>query len=207
MTEPAPIRVENSTRQLKHEYSMGEKADLGHALSVALKGKAGLADELSAVKAQYKHREAESDATINSLANKITTGFEMREIPIQITTDLNRGLVIIRRMDTQEVVEERPVRDEERQLILEVTKDSATDTIQKGMDILTEAGAAAAAASETPAPEPITGPAGVPCTEETPCCGFRGRHRHPGWECLCECHCHICDCEPPDAPPEESASA
>lgn len=207
MTDPAPIRTENTTRQLKHEYTTQEELDLGRALSVALRGKAGLADELGAIKAQYKHREAEAEATINSLANKITTGFEMREIAIRITTDLNRGLVITHRMDTMEVIEERPVRDEERQLILEVTKDSATDTIQKGMDILAEADAAAAAASEPPAPEPIPGPAGVPCTEETPCCGFRGRHRHAGWECLCECHCHICDCEPPDAPPDEGQPA
>lgn len=191
MTEPIPIREVNGTRQLRYDYTAQDKAELGQQLSQAIKKQGGLADELSTIKAQYKHREAEIVATVNALANKITTGYEMREVNILTITDLNRGLVIVKRLDTGEVVEERPVLDHERQLIMEVTKDSATDTLQQGMDILAEAGEAAASA---PPPAPA-------CDAEHPCCELRGLHRHPGKELECECHCHICDCEPPDAPP------
>ncbi len=181
MTTPQ-ARIIPSTKLMRHPFTTDERVEFGQQLSQALNDQREVADELATLKAQYKSKESEVAGRINLLANKITTGYEMREVKVNTVIDLISGKVQVIRIDTGEVVEEREAKDSEHQLVLEVAKDSALDTLDKAL---------ADAASQ---PRP-------PCPDDAPCCENRGQPL-AGAVCPINCPCHDAPVEP-EAPPED----
>ena len=127
----ASIKVIPGEQLLRYVFTPEEKAGLSEELVGALAIQTGVADELATIKAQYKTKEAEATAKVNALANKLRTGYEMRNVKIEKRLDTGKGQVTIVRVDTGEVVAIREAYDSERQLILEVGRESATDTLEE----------------------------------------------------------------------------
>ena len=57
--------------------------------------------------------------SIADLSEKIESGFEEKTVPCRVKFDHTRDMVFIIRTDTDEVVEERPMTEEERQTELQ----------------------------------------------------------------------------------------
>jgi hypothetical protein len=75
-------------------------------------------DRAKRVAADSKSEVRRLAAGRDLLARVVSTGTEFREVGIEKFADDDRGIVAVVRMDTGEVVAERPIRAEERQLEL-----------------------------------------------------------------------------------------
>lgn len=125
------VKIIPGEQLLKHTFTPEEKAQMSEELVGALAVQTGVADELATIKSQYKTKEAEASARVNMLANKLRTGYEVRTIRIEKHLDIDKGAVTIFRVDTGEVVSVRELYDSERQLVLEVGRESATDMLER----------------------------------------------------------------------------
>lgn len=72
-------------------------------------------DDLASVSAQYKSEQKKFEAEIASLAEKLNSGWEMRNVGCREVRDFNTGSVYVFREDTEELIEERAMSAEERQ--------------------------------------------------------------------------------------------
>ena len=68
---------------------------------------------------QIKSEIAEIEARINTLANKLNTGREMRLVECKVDVDLKKRVVRYVSLATGEIIKERPVNDQDTQLELE----------------------------------------------------------------------------------------
>lgn len=126
-------RVIPETRSLRHDLPAAELADLGQQLSRAVKAQQELTDEKAEAMAEFNQRVKAGTARINELANALNSGYEMREVHCHRIIDFDAGIARIKRLDTGEIIEERPLLDDERQMVLEVGRATATETIEKAL--------------------------------------------------------------------------
>jgi uncharacterized FlaG/YvyC family protein len=74
--------------------------------------------ELDTQKQEYKARIEEKTATIAKLSGRVNSGLESREVVCIEVKDWSDATVTICRQDTGEVIEERPMREDEKQMEL-----------------------------------------------------------------------------------------
>ncbi len=113
-TEKGVIRWKSSAC-LKHALTFSEKQALIEETAQAVQKKARLNDALKASAQEIKSRIAEQETVLNKNAALICQGYEMRETPIEIEMNYRIGKVIKYRLDTLDVIEDRPMTAEERQ--------------------------------------------------------------------------------------------
>lgn len=71
---------------------------------------------------EYKGKLKQTAGTIIRLANLVRAGYEHREVKCEQVFDFDEGRVKIMRLDTAEIVEDRPLRADEGQMALPLTQ-------------------------------------------------------------------------------------
>jgi hypothetical protein len=106
------------TKELEYNFTPDEIRNLGISLSHAIGEVEGLEEEKAGFMADLKGRMKEAKDKVKLLAEKIRTGSEVRLVECRLEKDFLSNAVRTYRTDTNELVEERAMTVEERQLFL-----------------------------------------------------------------------------------------
>jgi hypothetical protein len=106
------------TKELECQLTAEEIRNLGVALANAIGELDSLDQEKATFMADLKSRRKDARAKMKLLAEKIRTGSEMRLVECRIEKDFLANAVRTYRLDTGELVEERAMTPEERQMML-----------------------------------------------------------------------------------------
>ncbi len=109
------IRRKEMKRLLRVELTEKEKLELGKNIADRLQAAAELQSNLDTVRKEIQADIQAAEAECASAAAKLRSGYETRPVPCQMTTDYDIGSVTVTREDTNEVIERRELRDDERQ--------------------------------------------------------------------------------------------
>jgi hypothetical protein len=117
MKDVLPKIVETKVREwLRYDFSEEELKAFGLEMAQATQKASIVEDEKKAANANFKDRIEKEQLIARTAARHINTGFENRDIDCIKMIDYKKEIVIITRTDTGEVVDERDIRDEERQM-------------------------------------------------------------------------------------------
>ena len=116
MTEAEPQTT--LTKEIEHHFSLDELRNLGLSLANAIADLEALAQEKSDFMADLKGRHKDAQAKVKLLSEKIRTGSEVRLVECRLEKDFLANAVRTYRLDSGELVEERVMTVEERQLFL-----------------------------------------------------------------------------------------
>jgi len=103
---------------LKCHLTEKEKTELSAKIAKAISDRSSAEAKLKEVNASIKAQIAQLDAEISEKALQINNGYEYRNVECQMDKDYRLGTVTITRLDTDEVIRERPMTAEERQMEL-----------------------------------------------------------------------------------------
>jgi uncharacterized FlaG/YvyC family protein len=103
---------------LKCQLTEKEKTELSAKIAKAISDRASAEAKLKEVSASIKAQIAQLDAEISEKALQINNGYEYRNVECRMDKDYRLGSVAITRLDTGEVIRERPMTAEERQMEL-----------------------------------------------------------------------------------------
>jgi hypothetical protein len=103
---------------LKCQLTEKEKTELSAKIAKAISDRASAEAKLKEVSASIKAQIAQLDAEISEKALQINNGYEYRNVECRMDKDYRLGSVSITRIDTGEVIRERPMTAEERQMEL-----------------------------------------------------------------------------------------
>jgi hypothetical protein len=129
-TVTAETEVKKENINLQYRFSDEERRQLGIALGEAQITLRQL-DDRKQVADEWKARISAKEAEIASLSNKVSSGYEYRDIPCTITLNEPVGKKTARRTDTGETVWVRDLTDSERQRTLDFDQ-SHSDTPRVG---------------------------------------------------------------------------
>ncbi len=115
---------EETVEYLKHVFSEKEKTDMGEKLAQCFADCAGKEADLKSVSTQLKSEVAKIQGEMSALSGKIREGYEHRNIKCKKRFDYRLGMVEYIRLDTGEIVRERPLDEEERQRTLNLKSKS-----------------------------------------------------------------------------------
>lgn len=110
----------DTTMYLPCALTEDELRSYGDELAGVVQDIAAQADREKEVKAELKARTTELTARQSMLAMKVSRRQESREVACVVHVDYEAGLRTVTRTDTGEVVQTRPLRDDERQPALPV---------------------------------------------------------------------------------------
>jgi hypothetical protein len=110
-------------QMLRYTFTAEERQQLGQDLAQTLGEQSGIQEDLEAIKAQFKSKLSEVSGRVNAIANKVRSGYEMRSFKVEKRMDLKAGTYTVVRLDTGEVIEERPLYENEKQIALEMGKE------------------------------------------------------------------------------------
>lgn len=110
------MEKEFTKEYVKHQFTESEKREMAQDLAQKVSDQQIAEDEKKAVMSDLKSRIDSLAAQANSLATKLNNGYEMRNIKCEIEKDFKGGIVRHIRTDTGEVVRERKMNDDDRQL-------------------------------------------------------------------------------------------
>lgn len=105
----------NQTRYLEVEFTTDEIIEMRKRISINLTETARKKDALASLNKQMKGEIALLEAETNLLADKANAGKEMRNVEVKSNTDWKKGRIIVKRIDTGEVIEDRQLRPDETQ--------------------------------------------------------------------------------------------
>lgn len=112
------VMLKTITRNLPCRLTEEELRQRGDALAETVQELAAEESRQTDVKAQMKARLTELEAKQTRFAITISRKEEYRDIQCDLFVNADRGLVDVVRRDTSEVVETRPITDDERQRAL-----------------------------------------------------------------------------------------
>ena len=72
--------------------------------------------EMKSVQKEYKAKLEEKQANIDKLSGRVHSGIEARDVACTETKNWIAGTVYTVRLDTMEVIEDRPMREDEKQM-------------------------------------------------------------------------------------------
>jgi hypothetical protein len=105
VTKPLPVKLTDT-----------ETLQYGRDAARAMADKERIGAEFDGVKADYKGKIAEQEAIIGKLSPRIHSGIETRDVECLETKNWTQATVEVRRTDTNEIVESRPMREDEKQI-------------------------------------------------------------------------------------------
>ncbi len=118
-TKPALRKPVASERLLRHEFSDKEKLELGRELGDKLQEAAQIEADFTRVKGDFKAREAAVTASIGSLRDKVTSGYELRSTKCEWRFDEPKvGFKTLFRLDTDAAITTEPMTELEKQVPL-----------------------------------------------------------------------------------------
>lgn len=159
MEEKVKDMVEQKTiyRVLKTNFTEKEKLDMAGQIANCIREKKSNEDELASISSQYKSNVKRLEAEIAGFAEKLNTGWEMRRAECFEIRDYATGNLSVIRKETGEVVEERALTGEERQMGLFEEKDGeapAADGGEKSPQSMSAGEPGVEGAEATPEPSP-----------------------------------------------------
>lgn len=110
--------VEHTTRRLRVRLTPEEAHGKATALVHVLNERNVVEAELGDIKAQFRDRLRRIADREKQLRRDVEDSSEDRSVRCSVERDYERGMVLTRRVDTGEIVEERPLEESERQLEL-----------------------------------------------------------------------------------------
>ncbi|OLS13267.1 MAG: hypothetical protein RBG13Loki_3111 [Promethearchaeota archaeon CR_4] len=105
---------------LKCILTTEEKRQVADKLAIAVMGKDEAEAELKSVQTQIKSKIAAIDAELIASAEKLRSGFEMRNVECRETRDFDLDNFSVVRLDTGELIVDRSLTMEEKQQNLPV---------------------------------------------------------------------------------------
>lgn len=112
------VKEEACKEYLKCIFTEDEKKEMGSKLAQCFQECAEAEGRLKSVTTQIKSEIAFKEAEMASLAEKVRSGYEHRNVDCKKKLDYRLGTVTIARLDTGEVIREKPMDAEERQMSL-----------------------------------------------------------------------------------------
>ncbi len=125
--ETKDVTQEIIKEYLKCLLTEKEKTELSARIAKAISDKASIEARLKEVTASLKAEIAKCDAEIADAALQINTGSQYKNVDCQIERNYRLGTVTITRLDTGEIIRERPMTAEERQMTLPVSGKEESD--------------------------------------------------------------------------------
>ncbi len=124
VTKPMPVKLTDA-----------EVLKYGRDAARAVADRTRIEAEFDSVKADYKSKIGEQTAIIGKLSPRIHSGIETRDVECEEVRNWTKGTATVTRMDTGEVVESRPMREDEKQMevTFENDGDEATGKVLKFM--------------------------------------------------------------------------
>ncbi len=107
-------------KYLKYTFTEDEIKELGRSLAKVFSDHSEAEGRLKSVSTQIKAEITSLEGIMTMVSEKIRSGYEHRNIDCKKEFDYRLGSVTIIRLDTGEVVEERPMDAEETQKKLEL---------------------------------------------------------------------------------------
>jgi len=107
------------TKQLQCKLSEAEVLAFGRELAGAHAEKNRVQAQLDAVKADYKGKIEEQLGRISSLSAKVHSGIETRDVECVMEKNFETGRVTVVRLDCGKIIEDRPMREDEKQMELQ----------------------------------------------------------------------------------------
>lgn len=105
-------------KQVRHTLSHDEKFSLGMELADAQRELEDAHARADSIKKTLGMEIKAAEIKLAGLASTLRTGYEFRDLECRAHYDRDSGMAIIRRLDTGEEVERRPMTESERQRVL-----------------------------------------------------------------------------------------
>jgi hypothetical protein len=110
------VEKEFTKEYVKYFFTEEERRDLATELAQKVSDQQIAEDEKKAIMSDLKSKIDSLAAQSNSLATRLNSGYEMRHIKCEVIKDFKNGRVQHMRTDTGEIVRDRKMTDEDRQL-------------------------------------------------------------------------------------------
>ncbi len=99
----------------RYEFTDEEKNDMGRDLAAREMDKDRIEDEKKVASDKFKNALGEVEAIIGRLSSHIHHGFEMRTCTCRIEQDWDSKMIIYRDVNTEAIVDQRPMKGNELQ--------------------------------------------------------------------------------------------
>jgi len=109
------VRIKKESRMIRCQLSQKELLEYGEQLSEAIDNLQNTEAEEKQVAKEYKAKKAAFESDVSKLSTLLRAKHEMRSIDCEIRHDYVNAKIFVCRTDTEEVIEEREMRDDERQ--------------------------------------------------------------------------------------------
>jgi len=117
------IKVTHEPHKLPCQLDATGRFAAAVELGTAIERLEGLEGERKAAAAAFKGTMDGIKQTIHTLSLKVTNSEELRSVDCELRLNHTKLTAILVRTDTQEIVEDRPMTDEERQMALDFGED------------------------------------------------------------------------------------
>ena len=114
------VKVTHELHHLPCELGEKDRAEAADRLAKALEQAESLALERKSVTGDFKSRLGALNERIHRLMVNVKNGVEMRSIDCELRLNYTKLTVMLVRKDTGEMVEERPMTSEEKQMELDL---------------------------------------------------------------------------------------
>lgn len=101
------MSIPNQTRNLPCQLTEDELAKKGHELAIAVRERLDVMATKKKVAKKHSDRIKEYEVTIADVATVIETKSELRVVSVQSFADLRRNVLTTKRLDTDEMIDER----------------------------------------------------------------------------------------------------
>jgi len=113
------VKVTHEPHKLPFKLGQKEKAEAAEQLATTLQAAESLELERKSVLGEFKSRLNALEERIHKLTLNVKDGVEMRSVECELRLNYTTLAATLIRSDTKEVVEERPMTDEEKQMNLD----------------------------------------------------------------------------------------
>ena len=110
-----------------------EKQKLGSDMAEAVARIAEAEADLKSFQTQIKAKVAADEAIVMTCSEKIRSGYEFRRIECEEFKDFESNKILISRLDTHEIIKERPMEPEERQKDLPLDNEEETAEVMENI--------------------------------------------------------------------------
>lgn len=110
------------TRYLPVKLTDGRKLELGEELASNEVERERLLGVFEDLKKQHKANLSIREEKITVLSKTINQGFEMQPVKVSTWSDLQKNMLFVKRLDTNEIIQQRPLTAAEREQLLKPDK-------------------------------------------------------------------------------------
>ena len=104
-----------SEEWVKYIFPTDEKKEIAAELAQKVIELQHVEDEKKAIMSQFKSRIDQTQAAVNGAASKLSSGYEMRNIECEITSDYENKVFNYHRTDTNELVRQKKMSQDDLQ--------------------------------------------------------------------------------------------